>query len=203
MASTATVLTAAAAAMVGATAGRDACALTPIVSNRFSPRHQEVVTSLAQLGLLVVEAGDRGFGELIDVVKPAALRAYRNAYYDQRRMSALITRLRQDRGTEVFPYCCFNDQRLAADAAGLAAGPGEAAIRAALAATTVTWPACHEYLNCRFCLHVTGKPGELRVSLTADTRFLSRPGIEAFLRGLERLVVDAAFRDVPLARYGH
>ena len=68
-------------------------------------------------------------------------------------------------------------------------------------ATTITWPARHEHLNCRFCLHVTRKPGELRMSLTADTRFLSRPDIEAFLRGLERLVVEAAFRDVRLASF--
>jgi hypothetical protein len=201
MASTATVLTAAAAAMVAAMTGRQACALTPIVSNRFSPRHSQVVTSLAQLGLLVVEPGDHRFGDLINVVKPAALRAYRNAYYDQRQMNSLVTQLSRDCGTEVFPYCCFNDQRLASDPAGPAAGPGEAAIRAALAATTITWPARHERLNCRFCLHVTGKPGELSVSLTADTRFLSCHDIEAFLLGLERLVVDAAFRDVRLATF--
>jgi hypothetical protein len=196
--STATVLTAAAAAMVGAMTGRRACALTPIVSNRFNPRHSEVVTSLAQLGLLVVEPGGHGFGDLIGVVKPAALRAHRNAYYDQREMNSVITRLSQDCGTGVFPYCCFNDQRLTSDAARSAAGRDEldeAAIRAALPATTITWPASHEHLNCRFCLHVTGKPGELRISLTADTRFVSRHDIEAFLQGLERLVVEAAFRD--------
>lgn len=199
--STATVLTAAAAAVVGALTGRQACALTPIVSNRFNPRHRDVVTSLAQLGLLVVELGDHAFGDLIGAVTPAALRAYRSAYYDQRQMNSLITRLSQDCGTGVFPYCCFNDQRLTSDAAGPPAGLDEAAIRAALPATTLTWPARHEHLNCRFCLHVTRGPGELRVSLTADTRFLSRPGIEACLRGLERLVVEAAFRDVRLAGF--
>jgi hypothetical protein len=199
MVSTTTVLTAAAAAMVTAITGRHACALTPIVSNRFSPRHSEVVTSLAQLGLIVVEVGDLGFSDLIEVVKHAALRAYRNAYYDQRQLSTLITQLSQDCGTEVFPYCCFNDQRLTSDAAGPAAGPDEAAVRGALAASAITWPARYEHLNCRFCLHVTGRPGELCVSLTADTRFLSCHDIEAFLQGLERLIVNAAFRDVRLA----
>jgi hypothetical protein len=181
--STATMLAAAAAAVVGALTGRQACALTPIVSNRFSPGHSDVVTSLAQLGLLVVELGDGDFGDLIGAVKPAALRAYRNAYYDQRQMNHLITRLRQDCGTEVFPYCCFNDQRLTSDAVGSAAGLDEAAIRAALPATTITWPARHEHLNCRFCLHVTRKPGELRMSLTADPASFPGPTLKPSCAG--------------------
>jgi hypothetical protein len=184
--------------MVGAVTGRDACALTPIVSNRFTPRYRAVVTSLAQLGLLVVESRS-GFDDLTAAVSPAALRAYQNAYYDQRQMNRLITRLSEECGTEVFPYCCFNDQRRATDGGGSAGALEAAAMWKALPATTITWPATHERLNCGFCLHITGRPGELQVSLTADTRLLSRGDIEAFLSGMERLVVEAASRDVRLS----
>jgi hypothetical protein len=198
MVTTTTVLTAAAAALVAAVTGRDACALTPIVSNRFSPRHSAVVTSLAQLGLLVVESRP-GFDDLVTAVNPAALLAYRNAYYDQRKMNRLIARLGEECGAEVFPYCCFNDQRQATSPGGPPGALAASAPRAALPAATVTWAASHERLNCGFCLHVTGRPGELQVSLTADTCLLPRAGIEAFLRGMERLVVEAASRDVRLS----
>jgi hypothetical protein len=62
--------------------------------------------------------------------------------------------------------------------------------------TTLTWPLSQEKLNCRFCLHVSGEPGGLGVSLTADTRFMSRKTMERYLFDLESLMVEAAFHEV-------
>ncbi|MFC7644158.1 hypothetical protein ACFQX6_28110 [Streptosporangium lutulentum] len=42
---------------------------------------------------------------------------------------------------------------------------------------------------------MTGEPGGLGVSLTADTRFVSRDAMERYLRDLEALLVEAASRE--------
>ena len=65
--------------------------------------------------------------------------------------------------------------------------------------STVTWPVKLDQMNCRFCLHVTDEPGGLGISLTADTAFLPPEAMERCLRGLERLLVEAACREVGLA----
>jgi hypothetical protein len=192
-ASTSTVLLAAASAMVGAVTGHGVCAMLPIVGNRFRGDTVNAVTTLSQEGLFVLDL-DRGpFTELLRAAGPAALRAYRSAYHDPRDRDRLTAEASRERGTQVHPYCCFNDMRFA-DRAD--ASLGEAEVRRALASTRLSWPLRQERLNCRFCLHVTGEPGGLGVSLTADTRFLSRPSMERYLLGLESLLVEAAFRDV-------
>jgi hypothetical protein len=76
------------------------------------------------------------------------------------------------------------------------ASPDETSVRRALDETTLTWPLSQERLNCRFCLHVTGEPGGLGVSLTADTGYLPRAAMERYLLDLESLLVEAAFHEV-------
>ncbi|MBG0815917.1 hypothetical protein [Planomonospora sp. ID82291] len=192
--SVSTALLAAASAMVGTVTGHGVCAMLPLVGNRFRGDTANTVSTLAQEGLFVLDL-DRGpFTELLRAAGPAALRAYRSAYHDPRDRERLTAEASRERGTQVHPYCCFNDLR-AADRPD--ASPGEAEVRRALAETTLSWPLRQERLNCRFCLHVTDEPGGLSVSLTADTRFLPRPAMERYLLGLESLLVEAAFHDVP------
>jgi hypothetical protein len=93
----------------------------------------------------------------------------------------------------VQPLCCFNDQRLAKP--DPAPCPPEE-IRSALPATELSWPLGQDRLNCRFCVHVSGN---LEISVTANTAYLPRQGIERFLYGMESLLVDEAL-SLPLSR---
>ncbi|GAA1013034.1 hypothetical protein Aple_016120 [Acrocarpospora pleiomorpha] len=173
-----TILLVAACVLVGRAAGRPRSAMTPLVNNRFLARHSEVVTSLAQLGLLVVDSGQADFNQVMAGARAAALRAYRHAYYDQ---AALNVRLA---GAD--PLCCFNDQR-AAETTGVplpgGAEPGETVVKAESGL---------DELNCRFCVHVTGNPGQLKVMATADTHYLRAGDLETLLREMESLVVAGA-----------
>ncbi|GIH21790.1 hypothetical protein Aph01nite_01000 [Acrocarpospora phusangensis] len=173
-----TILLVAACALVGRAAGRPRSAMTPLVNNRFLARHSEVVTSLAQLGLLVVDSGPADFNELMAGARAAALRAYRHAYYDQAALNARLG------GGD--PLCCFNDQR-SAETTGvpIPAGTGSGE-------TVVEPESGLDELNCRFCVHVTGDPGQLKIMVTADTRYLRAGDLETLLRGMESLVVAGA-----------
>jgi len=194
--STSTVLLAASGALVGAATGHRRCAIMPIVSNRFQADHQELVTTLSQDGLLVLDFDaleEPTFGALVPSAWRAGLRAYRHARYDPDAWDRLFAELSRDRGVPTHPYCCFNDMRLVDRPTGLADGS------AALADPRLEWTARHERVACRFCLHITSEPAGLSVSLTADTRYLPPGLIERYLSALEMLLVSAVDREVPLA----
>ncbi|MEV4093036.1 hypothetical protein [Streptosporangium saharense] len=190
--STSTVLLAASSMLVGAVTGHEVCAMLPIVGNRFRQDAAQAVTTLSQEGLFVLDVGGRSFTEVLRAAKPAALRAYRSAYHDPGDRDSLTERVSRDRGTRVHPYCCFNDMRFIDR---VDASHDERTVRQAMEETTLTWPLSQDQLNCRFCLHVTGEREGLGVSLTADTRYLPREGMERYLRDLESLLVEAAFHE--------
>ncbi|MEV8635033.1 condensation domain-containing protein [Streptosporangium sp. NPDC051023] len=191
--STSTVLLAASSVLVGAVTGHDVCAMLPIVGNRFREDAAHTVTTLSQEGLFVLDLRGGDFAEVLKAAKPAALRAYRSAYHDPADRDRLIERISLERSTRIHPYCCFNDMRFVERAD---ASHDERTVRQAMDETTLTWPLSQDQLNCRFCLHMTGEPGGLGVSLTADTRYLSRESMERYLRDLESLLVEAAFHEV-------
>ncbi|MEU4332474.1 condensation domain-containing protein [Nonomuraea dietziae] len=183
-ASTSTVLLAAVAELAGRHTGQEISAVLPIVSNRFRRDTMAVVSTLAMEGLFTLEVG-LPFAEALRAAGPAALRAYRSAYHDPADRAMIVQAESARRGERVHPHCCFNDLRFA-DPGPAACEPDE--IEKARAQTTLTWPLSQDNLDCRFCVHVTTEG----VSLTADTRYLSRPDIERYLLDLESLLVETA-----------
>ncbi|MFG1874944.1 condensation domain-containing protein [Sphaerisporangium sp. NPDC049003] len=194
-----TALLAGAAAMVGQVTGHETCAMLPVVGNRFHVRDRDVVTPLAQDGLFVLGLGEETFEGLLRSAWASSLRAYKHTRFDPLELRKVVESASGDRGTTIHPYCCFNDQRFAEQPRIVAVEHEEAATRALLDETTVTWPVKLDQLNCRFCLHVTDEPAGLGISLTADTAFLRPEAMERYLRGLELLLVEAACREVRLA----
>ncbi|MET8140675.1 condensation domain-containing protein [Sphaerisporangium sp. NPDC005288] len=194
-----TVLLAGAAAMVGEVTGHRTCAMLPVVNNRFHVRDREVVTPLAQDGLFVLDLTDETFESLLRSAWASSLRAYKHTRFDPLELRRVVDAVSAERSESVHPYCCFNDQRLVEPPRIVAAEHDEAAVRASLDETRVTWPVKLDQLNCRFCLHVTDEPAGLGISLTADTAYLPPEAMEGYLRGLERLLLAAAYREVRLA----
>ncbi|MEV6931506.1 condensation domain-containing protein [Dactylosporangium sp. NPDC051485] len=194
-----TVLLTAAAALAAAHGGHPAAAVMPIVANRFTPAARDLVSTLSQDGLVVLDLDRPTFGELLRPGWQAAVRGYRRAAYDPVGWDAVLERAALERGTEVHPYCCYNDMRLVETGPG--AGIADAAtLHAARAETRVDFPATQERVACRYCLHLTAAGPASVVTLTADTAYLPPAAIEAHLRGLEELLVTAAVDDVPTDR---
>lgn len=186
-ASTSTVLLTAVTELVGRFTGHETCAVLPISANRFRRDTTDIVATMSQEGLFTLDRREASFTGLLRAAGPAALRAYRSAYHDPADRNRITASVSAERGEPIHPYCCFNDMRFA-DPGPARCDPAE--ITAALARTSVTWPMSQDKLNCRFCVHLTTEG----VSLTADTRYLSRPDMERCLLELEALVVEAALR---------
>ncbi|MFI7892921.1 condensation domain-containing protein [Streptomyces sp. CACIS-1.16CA] len=198
-----TVLLTASAALVAAGEGHRTAAVMPIVGNRTAGALRDLVSTLSQDGLFVLDlaessgtteaAGLAGtFTDLLPAAYRSALRAYRAAVYDPVEWDALGERLSAEYGTDVHPYCCFNDMRLVERALpegprATGAEPAEARRR-----TTFGFPATQDRVACRYCLHVTEEGDALAVSLTADTAYLPPEAIRAHLYAMEELIVASA-----------
>lgn len=192
-----TVLLTAAAALVAVGQGHRAAAVMPIAGNRAAERRRTMVGTLSQDALFVLAlpddpAGKAVFTDLLAGAWPAALAGYRAAAYDPVGWDALLERASRDRGTEVHPYCCFNDMRLVDRAASTGPAPGAAELAELRSRTVLDFPATQERVACRYCLHVTGDAASLTVTLTADTACLPPDAIHAHLRGIEEVVVASA-----------
>ncbi|PWS49430.1 non-ribosomal peptide synthetase condensation domain protein, partial [Streptomyces sp. ZEA17I] len=204
-----TVLLTAAAVLVAAGQGHRTAAVMPIVGNRTSAAHRDLVTTLSQDGLFILDTGtDSGTGttpdtptftDLLPTAYRAALRAYRAAVYDPAAWDALGVRLRTETGAEVHPYCCFNDMRLVERPAPPGPAPTAAELAELRGRTAFGFPATQERVACRYCLHITEEGDALAVSLTADTAYLPPETVRAHLYGIEELIVAAASgRSLPL-----
>ncbi|RVX38108.1 condensation domain-containing protein [Nonomuraea polychroma] len=184
--STSTVLLTATAKLAGRFSGEEQCTILPIVANRFRRDTLGIVSTLSQEGLFALDVGG-SLADLLPAAAPAAMRAYRSAYHDPADRARIVAEESRRRGEPVHPNCCFNDLRLA-DPGPAVCAPAD--IEKALPETSLEWQLSQDKLNCRFCVHVTGDG----VSLTADTRHLSRARMERYLYELEALLVETACR---------
>jgi hypothetical protein len=186
--STATVLLAATAAVLGGWTGHGVCALETLVHNRFQEGHADIMGTLVQTGLFVVDvADDPGLDVLVPRTFQAALRAYRNAYYFPPARDRLTEGLGRAPGTPFNPYGCFNDVRLAADGP-----PAQPAEPAKPAESTLDPQEPPDRMHCRLCVELHDAPRGMGVLLTADTAYLPPDDMRRFLHTLESVVVAAA-----------
>ncbi|TDC85610.1 hypothetical protein E1193_01955 [Micromonospora sp. KC606] len=196
--STSDALLAATAAVLDAGSGRDACGIVVMANNRFQPGHDRAVGTLNQIGLCRVGlTGRPGFAELLSRARRAALDAYRHAYYDPAAWERAVTERGHDHRTFLAPFCYLNDARLSRPVRPPTAGPDEAGVRAMVADSVFRWlPELAEFpWRCR--LQVRDAPGAIELVVTADTRYLPAERAEGLLRGVEALLVETAFGDVP------
>ncbi|WP_432958923.1 condensation domain-containing protein [Micromonospora haikouensis] len=195
--SNATVLLAATAAVLAADGG-DVCGVFTMVNNRFQPEYDGAVSKLNQIGLCRIDLADRpAFAELLTRARTASLDAYRHAYYDPRELERAFAARGLDYHTALAPFCYLNDIRLPHDAGVDPAGCDEATLRAAAERSAFRWVEELEAFSWRCRLQVVDAPGAVELSVTVDTRYLPPQRAEAFLRAVEALLVEAAFRDVP------
>ncbi|MGK5671255.1 condensation domain-containing protein [Micromonospora sp. URMC 106] len=194
--STSDALLAATAAVLDAGSGRDACGIVVMANNRFQTDHDRAVGTLNQIGLCRLDLADRpGFAELLSRARRSALDAYRHAYYDPAAWEHAITELGHDHRSFLAPFCYLNDARLSRPARPSTAGPDEAGLRAMTARTAFRWLPELAGFPWRCRLQVRDAPGAVELIVTADARYLPAGRAEGLLRGVEALLVEAAFGD--------
>ncbi|SEH02910.1 Condensation domain-containing protein [Nonomuraea solani] len=185
--SSSTVLLTAAIRLAGRLTGQRFCGMRVIVNNRFAADRRDVVSTISQEGLVLLDLRTPDFGELARQGWRVAMKAYRQAQFDPYAMEEAVSGM----GTGIRSFGCFNDQRLVQR--DEAARPDERAVRASMERTELAWTDTMDRNICDFRLHVGGEPGRMEVSLYADTALLAPPAIERFLFDLESTLVEAAF----------
>ncbi|MEW1838752.1 hypothetical protein AB0392_12420 [Nonomuraea angiospora] len=177
--SSSTVLLAGAMRLAGWLTGQRFCGMRVIVNNRFAAARRDVVSTISQEALVVLDLRTESFDALVRQAWGTALRAYRQAQYDPYAMEEAVTRV----GPGIRSFGCFNDQRLVQEDGQVAALEGK---------TEVARTDAMDRNICDFRLHVGGEPGRMEISCYADTALLPPPGIEQYLLDLEGLIVEAA-----------
>ncbi|MEU6075794.1 condensation domain-containing protein [Micromonospora sp. NPDC047074] len=192
------VLLAGYAALAVRDSGRDVCGLFPMAHNRFRTEYAGAVANLGQVGFCVVDlTGRPDFGELVSRVWAASLDGLRHAYYSPPALRQAFEARGVDFDSAFLPHHYFNDVRLPVGGVDPPprTTPGE--LRAAMGRSTFTWTEGLRQAAWHLLTHVVDEPAGVGVTLTADTRHLPLDAVEPFLRGLEELLVEAAFAEVP------
>lgn len=177
--SASTVYLAATAGLVGALTRTRAADLRTVVSNRFYPDRRDVVATVAQEGVLVLDLAVPSFGELVQQTWRATVRSHRFARYDPDRLAESLPSL---------PFACFDDSGLVRH--DVPALPAEQVLRAAAERTPLTW--AHAPGRDVFAVLVD----DAGVTVRADPGLVAKADLAGWLHALERLLISAAYRDV-------
>jgi hypothetical protein len=183
----ATIMLTAFAVAVSRVTGINPVVVRPLVSNRFRPGLADVVCSVVQSGLCVLDAGDAPFDEALARVKRAAMTMHKHAYHDPADFADLLAEVSGDRGTGIDLTCFFNNRR---------GNDGPALPDVSTnppAESTFRWTPTDDGPIDRFFGRVEpDRDGAMRFSTLVDTNLMSLEDAEACLRGIETVTVEAA-----------
>jgi hypothetical protein len=190
--STSTVLLAAYAVAQARLTGSSPAVVQLVVNNRFRPGFEQVVSQLCHFSLCVMDVAGITIDEAVDRARNSAIAAYKIAYCDPLRRRELVARIGRERGAEPDIGTCFvNDRRMQHRHEPGDQPPGPAEVLAARPSALFTGYQNNDGGE-RCYLHINNVPDTIQYELLADTHYLSPANIEAFLRGIETVLVEAA-----------
>ena len=205
------VLLAAYAVAVARVMGRNPSVAQIVVSNRFRPGFADAVLQLSQPGICVVDAAAATFDEVVARAMIATTTASFFGYYDPMEHDKLLTEVAERRGRPLDIAWHLNDRRAlftAPNGASTATGPAaEAALRDALPRTTLYWDRTQPRFDGSLFMQVDSRAeptiaGRLALDeglpavyleVWTDTHHFALDQVEALVREMEAVVVEAAF----------
>ncbi len=184
-----------------ATAIARATAVNPLtikvmVNNRFRPGLADVIAPVAQNSVVTIDVGDTSIDEVVARARGASLTAGMRAYYDPDDLKELTARLDVARGYPATVTCRLNDQRAMVMRADDQPVPDEvtpAHIRRRLVETSLTWLGPRENMHEQANILIENQSDVVSLHLMWDRWSLANAQIEALLRGVEEVAVEAAF----------
>ncbi|MEU3601338.1 condensation domain-containing protein [Streptomyces sp. NPDC006798] len=185
------VLLAAVSLLLARRGGLPRCGLRLLVANRSDPASRGTVANLHLEVPVTVDVTGETFEDVVRSARVAALRAYANGLYDPGRAERAVREHERARGVPIDLSCCFNDARAVREDRPGPVPPTPAEIRAATAETTVGDGDLHEAERFFLVVH-DDVPGRIQLVLGADPGVLPPAAVRAFLRAVERLLVDLA-----------
>lgn len=206
--SVSSVVLAGTALALAALTGQAHCALMVIVGNRYDEDTRSMVGKAAQDSLLAVDLPGGTIADAVRATHRAAMSAYFFGYFDPGAVRKLADAVAVRRGVRFDLTTFYNDLSVVLDDTDRA-GPGpepepvdrlpEADARKLLAESTVVRGRTWQGQRCK--MYLATEPGihTCSLDLVGDTVYLPPPAMEALLRGVEKIVFEAAYRDIAVA----
>ena len=184
------------ATAIGRATGVHPLTVKVMVSNRFRPGLADVIAPIAQNSVITIDVADTSVDEVVARARSASLTAGMRAYYDPDDLSELTARLDAERGYRARVTCRVNDQRAMVMRADEQADLGDVTpeqVRQRLAETSLTWLGPTENWHEQANIIVENRRGVVSLHLLYDSWSLTPAEVEALLRGVEEVAVEAAF----------
>lgn len=169
--------------------------IRPIVGNRFRPGLGDVVCTVAQAGICVLDVAGVPFGEALQRVQRSVMKGYKYAYFDHEDMVALRTRVEKERGVELDTGLFINDRHdvSAAARAVQSAGAPPRGAGDGPPPSTFRWVQGHDGPPYdKLFVEVDDIPQGLRISLHLDSAAISLTDAQRLVRRMDELSVAAA-----------
>lgn len=170
-----------------------------VVSNRFRPGLADVVSPLAENGLVVIDVADSAAEDVVRRARQALTQASKHAYYEPDVRLELIDRIGRERGAPIDLAVLYNDRRVGAGKAPDPAGPlptGQE-VRGALPLTETVSESSIVVFNEKLMVHVDDVPGTIQVTVDVDTHYLAIEDLYRLLAGMEAFTVLASVDGTP------
>ncbi|WP_061290835.1 condensation domain-containing protein [Herbidospora cretacea] len=184
--STTSVLLAACATALSEASARPRVVMQLVHSNRRDARTREMVGTVGQDALIVLEISP-DFPEFCLTTHRAALQAYRNAQYDPDAMTLMRREVGARKGGEHDLDAFFNDRRPIPGWPALLPD-ADLSVAETRTYTENAWPG----VRFKVFFTVGTAIGAGQLGIIADTAYLSREKAESMLRGVEALLVGSA-----------
>ena len=191
------------ATAIGRATGVQPLTIKVMVNNRFRPGLADVIAPIAQNSVLTIDAAGASVDEVVARARSASLTAGMRAYYDPDELGEVMARLDAERGHPARVTCRVNDQRamiMRADEKAALTEVTPEQVRQRLADTSLTWLGPREHMHEQANILVEPRPGVVSLHLMWDRWSLTNERIEALLRGVEEVAVEAAFDPAAPAR---
>jgi hypothetical protein len=167
-----------------------------MVNNRFRPGLADVIAPIAQNSVVTIDVADTTVDEVVARARGASLTAGMRAYYDPDDLREVMARLDAERGYPAGITCRVNDQRAMIMRAEEAADRGEVTpeqVVGKLAETSLTWLGQRDNMHEQANILIENRPDVLSLHMMWDRWSLADRQVEALLRGVEEVAVEAAF----------
>ena len=184
------------ATAIGRATGVQPLTIKVMVNNRFRPGLAEVIAPIAQNSVVTIDVTDTTIDEVVARARGASLTAGMRAYYDPDELRQVMAGLDAERGYPASVTCRVNDQRAMIMRAEEAPGLGEVTpelLADRLAEASLTWLGQRDNMHEQANILIENRPDVLSLHMMWDRWSLTDKQVEALLRGVEEVAVEAAF----------
>jgi Condensation domain len=198
--SVASTLLAAACLALAALTGQPGCVLVLVAGNRYDEDLRRMLGPASQDGLFAVGFPGGTVADAVRATHRAATTAYFYGQYDPAAVDELVEMVAAERGVRFDLTLIYNDlSEFAGEAEDAAPPVSQAGARELLGETAIVRESTWQGQHCKMYLAAVPAADICHLSLVADTAYLPSDSMRALLCGIERIVFEAAYRDVEVA----